>query len=449
MRKSLKFIIDHPVSAIFLECGLGKSVITLTAIKELLDKDQVHKILIIAPLRVASTTWPDEIAKWDHTSALSYSLITGSENQRRASVAKKSTIYIINRENIVWLTEQYIFDFDMVVIDELSSFKSPKSKRFRAFMKVRKSVKRIVGLTGTPASNGLMDLFGEFKVLDMGQRLGRSITAYRARYFVPNHRYGNIIYDYKLRPGAEDAIYKAVDDITISMKSKDYLKLPPVTFVTDLVQMNQKEKAKYKKLKKEMILELKDDTVDAKNAAVLASKLIQLSNGCIIGDHSINRIHDKKLDKLEDLIESSNGNPVLVVYWFRHDLERIKERFPSAVHLLDAKQIRNFNNGCISIGLMHPSSLGLGVNLQKSCNQLIWFGPIWSLDLYQQTNARIYRQGQTHTVIIHHIITKGTIDERIMKVLRSKEKTQDDFIQAVKADLSSEDPDLLEFPFLA
>jgi SNF2 family DNA or RNA helicase len=402
-----------------------------------LDKFEISKVLIIAPLRVASQTWPAEIKKWDHLKGLSYSVAVGTEKDRINALIKRATVYIINRENVDWLVNKsgIPFDFDMVVIDELSSFKSYGAKRFKSLLKVRPSVRRIVGLTGTPSSNGLMDLWAEFRVLDLGQRLGRYITHYRNAYFVPDKRNAEIIFSYKPLPGAEDKIYKQISDITISMKSADYLKMPECVINEVPVYLSEKEWSIYSDFRDEMVASLGDEEIDAVNAAVLSGKLLQMANGAVYDDkNKVHFIHDRKLDALEDLIEGANGKPVLVAYWYKHDLERIQKRF-SARQIKTSKDIEDWNSGDIPVAAIHPASAGHGLNLQSGGSTLIWFGLTWSLELYQQTNARLYRQGQNETVVIHHIIAKGTIDEDVMAALTRKERTQASLIDAVKAKL--------------
>lgn len=438
------FILEHPVSAVFLDLGLGKSVITLTALFDLcLDSFLVRKVLVIAPLRVARDTWPAEIKKWDHLNGLSYSVAVGSEAERKAALMQRASVYIINRENVQWLIEEsgLTFDYDMVVIDELSSFKSYQAKRFRSLLKVRPFVKRIVGLTGTPSSNGLMDLWAEFRILDLGKRLGRFITHYRSAYFQPDKRNGQVVFSYKPLPGAEEKIYAAISDITISMKAADHLKMPECFYNDAIVTLSPKERKAYDAMRKDLVISLKGEEIDAGNAAALANKLSQMANGAVYGeDRRVFQIHDRKLDMLEDLIEAANGKPVLVAYWFEHDLERISERLhklhiPFSL-LDDSQSIQRWNNGELPVVLIHPASAGHGLNLQAGGSTLIWFGLTWSLELYQQTNGRLWRQGQkSDTVVIHHIIAKDTIDERIMSALRKKDKTQTALIDAVKANL--------------
>lgn len=430
------FILEHPVAAVLLEMGLGKSVITLTAIYELmLNRFEIQKVLVIAPLRVARDTWPAEIEKWEHLAGLTYSVAIGTEEERLAALRRPAHLYLINRENVDWLiTKSGIpFDFDMVVIDELSSFKSHAAKRFKSLLKVRPTVKRMVGLTGTPSSNGLMDLWAEFRILDMGQRLGRYITHYRNNFFVPDKRNQQMIFSYKPRAGAEDAIYKLISDITISMKSADFLKMPECIINEVHVALSEKEWSVYQTLKEDMVVDLKDEEIDAVNAAALSGKLLQMANGAVYNEEKdIIHIHDRKLDALEDLIEGANGKPVLVAYWYNHDLQRIKERF-SVREIKTSQDIKDWNNGDIPVAVIHPASAGHGLNIQFGGSTIIWFGLTWSLELYQQTNARLWRQGQKSTVVIHHIIAKDTIDEDVMKALRKKEKIQSALIDSVKA----------------
>ena len=407
------------------------------------DSFEVHKIIVIGPLRVSRHTWPAEIEKWDHLKGLKYSVAVGTESERLSALQKQADIYVINRENVQWLISEsgIPFDFDMVVIDELSSFKNHQTKRFRALMKVRPKVKRIVGLTGTPSSNGLMDLWAEFRLLDMGERLGRFIGQYRTSYFRPDKQNGQVVFSYKPLPGAEKQIYGKISDITISMKSTDHLQMPELINSRYTVYLSERENSRYADLKEELVLQLPDGEVTAANAASLSGKLSQMANGAIYTDAGETvAIHERKLDALEDIIEAANGKPVLVAYWFRHDLERITERLHKLkipCSRLDTDgSIRKWNAGEIPVALIHPASAGHGLNLQSGGNTLVWFGLTWSLELYQQTVARLWRQGQqSETVVVQHIITKGTIDERIMKALSEKDTTQAALIDAVKADL--------------
>ncbi|MFM0591263.1 SNF2-related protein [Streptococcus suis] len=443
------FIIGHPYAAVILDMGMGKTATTLSAVNELIfDRFEVTKVLVIAPLRVANTVWSDEIEQWAELRHLRYSKIVGTPKQRKVALQKDADIYIVNRENLPWLVAQCspYFKWDMVVIDELSSFKSWQSKRFKAFMAMRPYMKRIVGLTGTPSSNGLMDLFAEFKVIDGGERLGQFIGEFRSRYFEEGRRNGNIVYEYIPMDYAECQIQDKISDITISMKALDYLDMPELISTKKLVRMSEKEKEKYSQFKKEYVLsELDGLEVTAANAASLTSKLVQLSNGAVYSDdHSVVALHEQKLDALEDILESANGEPVLVVYWFKHDLARIigrleKLKVKSRV-LKTEEDIREWNKGNVTVGLLHPAGAGHGLNLQKGGHHLVWFGLTWSLELYQQTNARLWRQGQeAETVVIQHIVTEGTIDEEILKALENKDAQQERLIEAVKAQVGGAD----------
>ena len=434
-----QFILDHPIAAVLLDMGLGKSVITLTAIHELcLERFEVRKVLVIGPLRVARDTWPTEIQKWDHLHDLTWAVAVGSPEERLRALRQNAMVTIINRENVPWLIEcGEPFDYDMIVIDELSSFKSYQAKRFRSLMKVRPLVKRIVGLTGTPSGNGLMDLWAEFRVLDMGKRLGRFITHYREEFFRPDKRSAQQVFTYKPRPGAEETIYRRIGDITISMKAADHLRMPECVLNEVQVMLSDKEAQQYNQLKQDLIVSIGDTEIDAGSAAALSNKLCQMANGAVYAAVGTPiHIHERKLDALEDLVEGANGKPVLVAYWFKHDLARIQECFPTAREIKSSTDITDWNAGGIPLGLIHPASAGHGLNLQAGGSTLVWFGLTWSLELYMQTNARLWRQGQqASTVIIHHIITKGTIDEQIMAALQKKDKTQTALIDAVKAQL--------------
>ncbi len=441
---AIEYIETHPISAVLLDMGLGKTSITLTALQDLLfDRFEAHKVLIIAPLRVARNTWPSELQKWDHLQDLTVSVVVGNAEERKAALAKQADLYVINREMVLWLVEQsgYKFDFDTVVIDELSSFKNHQSKRFKALMKVRPKVKRIIALTGTPSSNGLMDLWAEFRLLDMGERLGRYITQYRTKYFMPDKRNAQIIFSYKPLPGAEEQIYGKISDITISMKAADFLPMPQRIESEYPVYLSEEEREKYDALKQEMVLQLPDEEITAANAASLSGKLSQLANGAIYTEEkNVITVHDRKLDALEDIIEAAAGKPILVAYWFQHDLQRITERLEalkiSYARTSSPGSIELWNRGEFAVGLIHPASAGHGLNLQEGGSTLVWFGLTWSLELYQQTNARLWRQGQTaSTAVIQHIVAKDTVDERILKALNEKNNTQEALIAAVKAEL--------------
>lgn len=438
---AIQHIETHKEAALFLDMGLGKTVIALSAIWDLaFDFFEVSKVLVVAPLRVARDTWPAEIEKWEHLKYMTYSVVVGTEEERRQALLKKALVYIINRENVDWLVSKsgVPFRFDMVVIDELSSFKSHTSKRFKSFLKVRPRIKRIVGLTGTPSGNGLMDLWAEFQLLDMGKRLGRYISHYREAFFEPDKRNQMMVFSYKPRPGAAKEIYQLIGDMTISMKSLDFLPMPKLIMNEVHVKLSPAERKVYDELRKKMALSIEGKEIDAANAAALSGKLLQMANGAVYDDdHKPIRIHDRKLDALEDLVEAANGKPILIAYWFKHDLARMKERL-SIREIRSSKDITDWNEGKISVAAIHPASAGHGLNLQAGGSVLIWFGLTWSLELYQQTNARLWRQGQKHTVIIEHIVTEGTIDEQVMRALQSKNKTQEALIAAVKANLKGE-----------
>ena len=429
------FILNQSICCLMLDMGLGKTVITLTALWQLaLDSFDVSRVLVIAPKRVAEDTWPKELAKWEHLTGLTSSLVLGSVAERKAALQRKAFLYIINRENVAWLVKNHYWDFDMVVIDELSSFKSNKAERFKAMKKVRPMVTRIVGLTGTPAPNTLLDLWPQMYLMDMGQRLGRFIGGFRDRFFMPDKRNREIIYSYKPREGAEDAIYALISDICISMKAADYLDMPERIDNRIEVSMSPKERKLYDDFQKDMVLSIGDEELDAVNAAVLSNKLLQMANGAVYGeDKKVIPIHDRKLDALEDLVEAANGKPLLVAYWYKHDLQRIKARFKNARCIDTAKDIDDWNAGQIPLALIHPASAGHGLNLQDGGCTIVWFGLTWSLELYQQLNARLWRQGQKHTVVIHHIVTKGTHDEDVMRALENKDTRQSALIEAVRA----------------
>lgn len=429
-----QFIIDHIMCGLLLDCGLGKTAITLSALWELLlDYFEIGRVLIIAPVRVAKDTWPAEIKKWDHLKGLTYSLVLGSARERWAALQRKAFLYIINRENVEWLIKNGYFNFDMVVVDELSSFKNHQSKRFKALRKARPGVHRIVGLTGTPASNGLMDLWAEIGLLDMGERLGRYIGKYRETFFVPDKRNQQIVFSYKPKPGAEDEIYRRISDICISMKARDYLKMPDLVVSEVEVQMSEEEQKLYDQLKADLILPMEGGDIDAKTAAGLSMKLLQMANGAVYDENgNVRIIHDRKMDALEDIIEASAGKPVLVAYWFRHDRERLMERF-GAVPIDDSESIERWNAGEIPVAIIQPSSAGHGLNLQQGGSHLVWFGLTWSLELYQQCCDRLYRQGQKNTVTVQHIITINSHDVDCLAAIRRKDFSQEALLEAVKA----------------
>ena len=432
-----EFILDNNSAGLFLDMGLGKSVITLTALVDLLhDRFEVSKVLVIAPLRVANTTWIDEVLKWKHLKNLRVSRVLGSAKERTMALYKKADVYTINRENVPWIVEFYKNDwpFDMVIIDEISSFKSPSAKRFRALKKVRHKIKRIVGLTGTPAPNGLLDIWSQIYLLDGGERLGRTFSGYRSRYFHPQkYVNGGIPTDYALNDDAEDKIYEKISDICISMKALEYLKMPEIIFNKVEVELSEKEMKLYRKLERDLLLPLEDSDVDAANAAVLSNKLLQMSGGTVYDEYrDVHQIHDRKLDALEDLIEAANGKSVLIYYGFKHERDRIKKLFDTG-DINTSEDIERWNRGEMKIALCHPASAGHGLNLQEGGSTIIWFSVTWSLELYQQANARLWRQGQKQTVVIHHLLAKDTIDHRVMMALDNKDTGQNALIEAVKA----------------
>ena len=431
-----RFLLEHPISCLMLDCGLGKTVITLTALWELvLNSFDIGRVLVIAPKRVAENVWVQEIEKWEHLTGLTAVRVLGSEQERRTALNTPAFLYIINRENVTWLVKNRRWDFDMVVIDELSSFKSHQAQRFKAMRKVRPLVSRIVGLTATPAPNSLMDLWSEMCLLDMGQRLGRYIGGYRERFFVPDKRNREIVYSYKPREGAEDKIYELISDICISMKAKDHLQMPELVTNRVMVSMSPKEREVYDRLRRDMVTELNGEELDAVNAASLSSKLQQMASGAVYGsDRKAVVLHSRKLDALEDLIEAANGKPLLVAYWFHHEHDRLHERFDCR-DINTAEDIAAWCAGEPPVGLIHPASAGHGLNLQSGGSTLVWFSLTWSLELYEQLNDRLWRQGQEHTVVIHHIISEGTIDEDIMSALTRKDVGQNALRDAVRARL--------------
>lgn len=441
--RGVNHIIDNEYCALFLDMGLGKTVTALTAIKELLDNCIISNALVIAPKKVTQVTWSDEIKNWKHLQGLTISVIDGTAKQRREAMAAKADIYAVSRDNIVWLVLEHggvKLPYDMVVIDELSSFKNHASKRFRAMRKVRKFIPRVVGLTGTPAPNGLIDLFAQMYLIDEGQRLGKTVTAYRDRFFRPGKRNGDIVYTYELKAPqneTEKQISDLISDITISMTAEDYLKMPDKIMLYDYVDLAPKVLAMYRDFEKEQILELinSDEPISAASAAALSNKLQQFANGAIYdAERNVKDLHDEKLDKLEELVEAANGEPVLIAYSYKHDLERIMQKLKAykPVKLEKPEHIADWNAGKIPVLITHPASAGHGLNLQKGGHNIVWFGNTWSLELYQQFNARLYRQGQGKPVTIHHIVTRGTIDEKIIKSLDGKRETQDGLMESIK-----------------
>ena len=441
--KGVQHIIDNEFCALFLDMGLGKTVTALTAIKDLLDSCIISNCLVIAPKKVTQVTWSDEIKAWAHLKDLTVSVIDGTVKQRREACGKQADIYAISRDNIVWLVMEYggiKLPYDMVVIDELSSFKNHASKRFKALRKVRKFIPRVVGLTGTPSPNGLIDLFAQMYLIDQGQRLGKSVAAYRDRFFRPDKRNGDVVYSYALKSPQEETekqISDLIGDITISMTAEDYLKMPDRISLYDRVELSPKVLAQYKEFEKEQVLELvdSDEPISAASAAALSNKLQQFANGAIYdADRKVIEVHDEKLEKLEELVEAANGSPVLVAYSYKHDSDRIMKKLKAyePVKLEKPEQIAEWNAGKIKVLVAHPASAGHGINIQKGGHILVWFGMTWSLELYQQFNARLYRQGQTRPVTVHHILAAGTVDEKIMKALDEKKQTQDGLMQSIR-----------------
>jgi len=443
------FLKDHPESLLILEMGLGKSIVALTGVLDLMfDRFEVSRVLVVAPLRVARSVWPEEALLWEHTHFLTMSVVVGTAKQREDALDKKADIYVVNRENLSWLVEYYekkhkAWPFDMVILDELSSFKNHTSQRWRALRKVRPLIKRVVGLTGTPCSNGLLDLWAEAYLVDKGERLGKFFGRYREAYFKPTsiNPYTGVVFNYAPIPGAEQAIYSRLSDITVSMKSVDLLDLPECVSVSYQVDLDPEERELYEKMKKELLVDIDGETIDASNAAVLSGKLLQMANGAIYNsDRQVRVIHDKKLEALGDLIEQANGQNVLVAYWFEHDHQRITEYLEGLGYkprdLKTETDIADWNAGMIQVALISPASAGHGLNIQKGGHILIWFSLVWSLEMYQQTNARLWRQGQKDVVTIHHIVSRDTVDSDVLNALKRKDTTQQSLIDAVKAHLT-------------
>ena len=442
-RRAAQLIIDQPNCGLFLECGLGKSVSTLTAIKQLKDWAFIDKVLIIAPKKVAQVTWSDEINNWEHLKGLRISVIDGTAAQRRAAMMADADIYTVSRDNVVWLVVEHggvKLPYYMVVIDELSSFKNYASKRFKALRRVRKFIPRVVGLTGTPAPNGLIDLWAQMFLIDEGKRLGKTVTGYRDRFFTAGRRNGDIVYQWDLKSPAEETEQKISDlikDICISMSAEDYLKMPDKLMYYDRVKLSDKDFKAYKTFEREQVLEFIEsgETITAASAAALSNKLQQFANGAMYdADRKVLQLHDEKIEKLKELVEAANGQPVLIAYSFKHDLDKIMEALKEykPVKLEKPEQIADWNAGKINVLVTHPASAGHGLNLQKGGHIMIWYGLTWALELYQQFNARLYRQGQKKPVSIHHIIATDTVDEKIIKSLDGKDTTQRSLMDAIK-----------------
>lgn len=439
--RGIDHILNNPGAGLFLDMGLGKTITTLTAIDRLMyDRFEIEKVLVIAPKRVAEDTWMNEVDQWEHVKHLKLSLVLGSAKQRKEALIRKADIYVINRENVAWLISLYgaAFPFDMVVVDELSSFKNHASQRFKALRMVRPKVKRVVGLTGTPSPNGLIDLWSQLYLLDMGERLGRTIGNYRSRYFRPGRSNGYVVYEYKANTGSEQEIYDKISDICISMKAEDYLELPD-KIVRDIpVHLSAEAQQKYNDFEKEQVLQLQDSEITAVNAAALTNKLLQYASGAIYdSDRNVHHVHDEKLDMLEEIIEAANS-PVLIFYSFKHELNRIMKRLKSYKprKLETSQDIEDWNAGKIEVLLAHPASAGHGLNLQRGGNNIVWFSTPWSLELYLQANARLHRQGQTKPVMIFRLVAYHTHDQRVIKAIESKNTGQEALMEATKALIS-------------
>lgn len=431
------FIIEHPACALWLDMGLGKSATTLSAIKDLMyDYYEVSKVLVIAPLRVAALTWPDEIQAWAELSDLRISTVLGSGKEREKALAADADIYTINFENLVWLVRRYRKDwpFDMVVIDESSAFKNHQAKRFKALRYVRPFISRLVELTGTPSPNGLMDLWSQIYLLDGGKRLEKTIGAYRRKYFTAGFGQGYVVYEWRLKDGADRAIYDAIKDICVSMKAKDYLSLPPVMQNVIKVKLPRPAMARYKQMERDLILSVDDEDIVASTAAALSNKLLQMAGGAVYdADGQVVELHRAKIDALAELLTLNTNKPIMVFYWFRADLDRLLKAFPQGRKLETVEDIREWNAGKIPLLFVHPASAGHGLNLQYGGNIAVWYSLTWSLELYEQANKRLHRSGQEHTVVVHHIVAEGTIDEQVMQALQDKKTGQDGMMEAIKA----------------
>lgn len=438
-RTAVEHIKEHPESALFLDMGLGKTVSTLTAIVDLINLFEVSKVLIVAPKRVAEMTWGDEVENWQHLNGLRVSVIKGTAKQREAAARADADIYTVSRDNLVWLLQMWggsKVPYDMIVLDELSSFKNHQSKRFKAAKIIRRSCNRVVGLTGTPAPNGLIDLWAQMYLVDGGVRLGKTITDYRANYFRPGAQNGGIIYEYKPLPTTENVLSEKIADITLSMKALDFLDMPELTYINNYVELSPKVKKQYDKFEEDQVLQLmQEEEITALSAAALSNKLLQFAGGAIYdADRQVHGVHNEKLETLVEMIEAANGSPVLVAYNFQHEKDRILDALKDygAEALEGVDSVRRWNNGEIPVLVTHPASAGHGLNMQKGGNRIIWFGVTWSLELYQQFNARLWRQGQRNGVFVHHIVARGTIDEKVIAALSGKAATQDGLMSAVK-----------------
>lgn len=437
---SIQRMIDTPYIGAFLDMGLGKTAITLTALHSLkYERFCIRKALVIAPKKVAESTWTKERDKWNHLKDLRMSIVLGSEKQRLEALSTNADIYIINRENTKWLVDYYKHNwpFDTVVLDESSSFKNPQAGRFKALKAVRPKIQRLIELTGTPSPKGLIDLWAQIYLLDGGKRLGRTISVYRDIFFVPDKRNRTTIFSYAPKEGAEDAIYKSISDICISMKAEDYLSLPDLIYDDIPVKLDSKAQKAYDQLERDMLLEVDDDLVTANTAASLTGKLLQLCNGAVYDeDGAVIPIHDCKIDVLLETIEQLNGQHTIIYYHFQHDRDRILDalsRSNLTVRVYkDAKEETDWNDGKIDVLLAQPSSCGYGLNLQDGGHHIIWFGLTWNLEEYQQANKRLHRQGQLYPVIVHRLITQGGTDEDVIHSLESKDNVQESLLSALK-----------------
>lgn len=433
--RAIKRVEDQERVGLFLDMGLGKTVITLTAVRDLIDDFAVARVLVIAPKRVAEDTWSRESEKWDHLQGLRVARVLGGPADRRKALEQDADVYVIGRDNVCWLVEHLgaHWPFDMVVIDELSSFKSPQAKRFKALRKVMPRVRRVVGLTGTPSPNGLMDLWAEVYLLDQGERLQKTIGAYRELYFKPGASNGHVVYQWIPRRGSAEKIEKLLEDLCVSMSAADYLQLPDRIDNEIRVRLTGEELQQYRQMEQEQILQLEgDEAVVALSAAAVMTKLLQMANGAVYTEGGgVHRIHRQKLEALQEILEAA-GEPVLVFYSFRHDLDAIMEAVPEARILEGPEDIAAWNRGEIPVLLAHPASVGYGLNLQQGGHVIVWYGLTWSLELYQQANARLHRQGQEKPVIVHHLIAEGTVDEQVLKALKAKDTSQAALLAALK-----------------
>lgn len=429
--------VNHPYCGLFLDMGLGKTAIVLTVINRLMYQEaEVNRVLVVAPKRVALTVWKQEAANWDHLNHLKFSIVWGTQKERVAALKKKADIYVINRENLAWLVARLggKFPFPMVILDESSSFKDHRSQRFKAMKLVRPQVKRLIELSGTPAPNSLMDLWSQIYLLDQGARLGKTVTGFREKYFTPDKREGHIVFSYVLKNDAKQVIYNKIGDICISMTKEDYLDLPPSIENEIYLELPDEIQAQYDKFEEDSIMELVDKEVTAANAAALTNKLLQFANGAIYyEDKKWQLIHDVKMEALEEVLEELAGNPVIVLYTYRHDLERIMAKYPKARMLNTEKDIKDWNAGKIEIAVGHPASMGHGLNLQFGGNNLIFFGLNWSLELFLQVRDRLVRPGQTKPVYMHRLIMKKTMDVDVKNALRKKAAGQNALLEAIKS----------------